>query len=142
VVPEVLSLPEAATLAALLPEQPVNLRAMRSLLFEGHFEKRIKGLEGVLLRVVQGIDSAVMPASSRGVLIEAFNEGILREARARGEAPSATRDRISNDPAAFAAVAGIAIDATAIKNPLEKQAVLARLEELLKPEEEPSSERS
>jgi hypothetical protein len=38
-VPDVLSLAEAATIASLLPDQPISLRALHALLFEGHFQK-------------------------------------------------------------------------------------------------------
>ena len=132
-VPDVLSLAEAATIASLLPEQPVSLRALHALLFEGHFQKAVGGLEGLLLRIVRESSSAVMPGATRGVLREEFRTAILREAKRTGEAESEVRARIDRDPLELAKVASVAVDALALKRPLDKEAVLRRLEEVLSP---------
>lgn len=96
-VPEVLSLPEAACLAALLPDQAISLRALYALLFEGRFEKTLGGLEAILLRVVRQARSAVLPGATRGVLLEEFSSAILREARRTDEGKSDVRARLLED---------------------------------------------
>lgn len=73
-VPEVLSLPEAACIASLLPDRPVSLKALHGLLFEGHFERAVGGLEAVLLQVVRQAGTVVIPGATRGVLLEALTQ--------------------------------------------------------------------
>ena len=131
-VPEVLSLPEAACLAALLPDQAIPLGALHALLFEGRFEKTLGGLEAVLLRAVRQARSAVLPGATRGVLVEEFSSAILREARQTGEGKAGVRARISGDPLAFARVAAAALDALALQSPTEREEVLAQLENALR----------
>lgn len=130
--PGVLSLPEAACLASLLPDRPVSLKALHGLLFEGHFDRAIGGLEAVLLQVVRQAGSAVIPGATRGLLLEEFSNAILREVKQTGEGKADVRARISKDPVAFARVAAVAIDALALSSPSERQAVLTRLEVALK----------
>ena len=132
--PEVLSLAEAATIAALLPECPMSLQALQAVLFEGHFEKAVGDLEEVLLRIVRESSSAVLPGATRGVLCEEFGTAIIREARRTGEAPSDVRQRINSDPIEFARVAAVAIDALALTQPMEREDVMRRLEEALSQE--------
>jgi hypothetical protein len=97
-IPEVLSLPEAATIASLLPEQPVSLRALHALLFEGHFEKTVGRLETLLLRIVRESSSVVLPGATRGVLCEEFAAAIIRESKRTGEGEGQVRKRIDRDP--------------------------------------------
>ena len=132
--PEVLSLAEAATIAAFLPECPMSLQALQAVLFEGHFEKAVGDLEEVLLRIVRESSSAVLPGATRGVLCEEFGTAIIREARRTGEAPSDVRQRINRDPIEFARVAAVAIDALALNQPIEREDVMRRLEEAVSQE--------
>jgi hypothetical protein len=131
-VPEVLSLPEVATLASLLPEESVSLRALHGLLFEGHFAKGLAGLEAMLLRVVREATSVVLPGATRGVLIEEFKDSIIRETRKTGEVRSEVRARISRDGVEFAKIAGAALDALALQRPAEREEVLKKIQQLAK----------
>ena len=130
--PEVLSLPEAACLASLLPDRPVSLKALHALLFEGHFEKTIGGLEALLMQVVRQAGSAVIPGARRGVLLEEFSGALLREVKQTGEAKSDVRARLGRDPVAFARVAAVALDAISLPRPSDREEVLTRLEAALK----------
>lgn len=130
-VPEVISLAEAATIASLLPEQPISLHALHSLLFEGHFEKTVGRLEALLLRIVREAASAVLPGATRGVLCEEFGTAIMREARRTGEAESDVRLRINKDPVELAQIAAVAVDALALKRPLDRDDVIRRIKEVL-----------
>lgn len=133
--PEILSLPEAATIATLIPEQPLSLRALHSLLFEGHFAQTVGRLEGLLLRIVRESSSAVIPGATRGVLAEEFGEAILRESKRTGEAQSEVRARIERDPVELAKIAAVAVDALALKRPIDREDVIRRIETLLGPKE-------
>lgn len=131
-VPEVLSLPEAACIASLLPDRPVSLKALHGLLFEGHFERAVGGLEAVLLQVVRQAGTAIIPGATRGVLLEAFDAAILREAKHADTSKSEVKACLAKDPVAFARVASVALDALALPKPSDREEVLAKMEDLLK----------
>ena len=133
-VPEVISLAEAATVAALLPEEPISLRALHAFLFEEHIGRTLGGLEAVLLRIVRESSSIVLPGATRGVLQEEFASAVMRESRLTGERPGEVRQRIEQRPLEFARVAGVAIDALAIQRPLDREDVLQRLQDLVSEE--------
>ena len=132
--PEVISLAEAATVAALLPEGPISLRALHAFLFEEHIGRTLGGLETVLLRIVRESSSVVLPGATRGVLQEEFASAVMRESRLTGERPGEVRQRIEQKPLEFARVAGVAIDALAIRRPLDREDVLERLQDLMSEE--------
>ena len=66
-IPMVISLAEAAGIAALLPEQPIALRALHAFLFEDRIGRTLGGLEGTLLRIVREASSVALPGATRGV---------------------------------------------------------------------------
>jgi predicted nucleic acid-binding protein len=132
-IPEVLSLSEAATMASLLPEQPISLGALHGILFEGHFAKTVAPLETLLLRIVRESSSVVLPGATRGVLHGEFTAAIIRESKRTGEAQSEVRTRIDRDPIELAKIAAVAVDALALKKPVDRDAVLRKLEEALGP---------
>ena len=133
-VPEVISLAEAAAVAALLPDEAISLRALHAFLFEEYIGRTLRGLEAVLLRIVRESSSVVLPGATRGVLQEEFASAIMRESRLTGERPSEVRQRIEHKPLEFARVAGVAIDALAIRRPLDREDVLERLQDLISEE--------
>ena len=128
--PEVLSLAEVGTIASLLPEHPVSLRALHAILFEVNFARTVGRLESLLLRIVRESSSAVVPGATRGVLCEEFATAIIREARRTGETASEVRERIDRNPVELARIAAAAVDALALTQPLEKEDVLRRIEAL------------
>jgi hypothetical protein len=130
-IPEVLSLSEAATMASLLPEQPISLGALHGILFEGHFAKTVAPLETLLLRIVRESSSVVLPGATRGVLCGEFTAAIVRESKRTGEAEGEVRTRIDKDPVELAKIAAVAVDALALKKPVDRDAVLRKLEEAL-----------
>ncbi len=130
-IPEVLSLAEAATLARLLPEQPISLQALHGLLFEGHFANTVGPLEGLLLRIVRESSSVVLPGATRGVLVDGFRSAILRETKRTGEGESEVRARIGRDPVELAKIAAVAVDVLALRRPVDREQVLRRLQEIL-----------
>ena len=91
----------------------------------------------MLLRIVRESSSAVLPGATRGVLCEEFGAAIMREAKRTGEGESEVRARIDRDPIELAKIASVAVDALALKRPLDREAVLRRLEEVLGPKKEP-----
>ena len=129
-IPEVISLAEAASIAALLPEQPISLQALHAFLFEDRIGRTLGGLEARLLRIVREASSVVLPGATRGVLQEEFASVILRESKLTGETKGEVRERIGRSPAEFARVAAVAVDALAIQRPLERDEVMRRLEHL------------
>lgn len=133
-IPEVISLAEAATVAALLPEEPISLRALHAFLFEEHIGRTVGGLQAVLLRIVRESSSVVLPGATRGVLQEEFASAVMRESRLTGERPGEVRQRIEHKPLEFARVAVAAIDALAIRRPLDREDVLQRLQDLISEE--------
>ena len=128
--PEVISLAEAGTIASLLPEHPVSLRALHSILFEVHFARTVGRLESLLLRIVRESSSAVVPGATRGVVCEEFGTAILREAKRTGETASEVRERIGRNPVELARIAAAAVDALALTHPIEREEVLRRIEDL------------
>jgi len=130
-IPEVLSLAEAATIASLLPEQPVSLSALHSLLFEGHFAKTVGALEALLLRIVRESSSVVLPGATRGVLCDEFREAIIRESKRTGEGEGEVRARIDRDAVELGKIAAVAVDALALQRPVDREEVLRRLEEVV-----------
>ena len=128
--PEIISLAEAGTIASLLPEHPVSLRALHAILFEVHFARTIGRLESLLLRIVRESSSAVLPGSTRGILCEEFGSAIIREAKRTGETANEVRERIHRNPVELAKIAAAAVDALALTHPLEREEVLRKIESL------------
>ena len=128
--PEVISLAEAGTIASLLPDYPVSLRALHSILFEVHFARTVGRLESLLLRIVRESSSAVVPGATRGILCEEFGTAIIREAKRTGETMNEVRERIDRNPIELARVAAAAVDALALTHPLEREEVLRKIEAL------------
>ena len=129
-IPEVISLAEAASMAALLPDQPIALQALHAFLFEDRIGRTLGGLEARLLRIVREASSVVLPGATRGVLQEEFASVIVRESKLTGETEGEVRERIERSPVEFARVAAVAVDALAIQRPLERDEVMRRLEHL------------
>ena len=130
-IPEALTLAEAAALAALLPEQPISLHALHGLLFEGHFAKTVGSFEALLLRIVRESSSVVLPGATRGVLVDELRAAITREAKRTGEVESEVRARIDRDAVELAKVAAVAVDALALRQPLDREEVLRKLQEVM-----------
>jgi hypothetical protein len=68
-------------MVSLFPCSAVNLRALRALLFEGEFSVRVDELGAKLLIVLANTSSVKMPPVSRGVLLEALYQEIIRIAK-------------------------------------------------------------
>ena len=137
--PEVITLPEAAVLVSLLPGPPLSLRALRSMLFEGEFHEAVSPLQNRVLTVLRSSDSVEIPGASRGILLEEFKDQLLRSARASGRDVQTVQREIEDDPLEFARYAAAAVDALGLQNAVDREEVLATLQEL-KERREPASQ--
>jgi hypothetical protein len=131
-VPEVLTLSEAAVLCSLLPNRVVSLKALRVLLFEGDFHASLAPLFQTVRLVLRNSSSVQMPGATRGLVVEAFREQLLEAARRSGKPVQEIKRSVRRDPTLFAQYAAAAADALALQDPLDRQEVMERVRELAK----------
>jgi hypothetical protein len=72
--------------------------------------------------------TAQVPGATRGVVVSAFTDEIIREARKSRESVAAVKWRAQRDPAVLSRLAAAALDALALQDPVDKETILKEIE--------------
>ncbi|MGH9889091.1 MAG: hypothetical protein ACREBE_26395, partial [bacterium] len=127
---EVLTMAEVAYLSSLLPNGPVRLGALRSMLFDSQFRSLVDPLESKLLSILRRSRKASFPGASRGLLLSEFGDLVLRQARSSGQSRRATKRRILTDAVLFGKMAAAVVDAHGVVDKQERADALAEIAKL------------
>lgn len=129
--PEILTLSEASVLATLLPQQPVTLRALRAMLFDGELRNSLSDTAALLFGVLRKAQSISYEGAQRGLLRNDLEEAVMQEARASGKTKREVKETMRSDPVSFGRLVAAVVDAHGIQDAVKREEVLGRFAEQL-----------
>lgn len=129
--PEVVTLGEAAVISTLLPDSPLPLRALQTLLFDGAAGE-ISGLGQRMMATLRKAIGDRMHGASRGVMHMELRSRIIEESKGTPLTAAEVERKALRDPALFAKLVATALDAYTVERKADKQEILDRIRQLAK----------